>query len=58
MAKCVTLTSLNLNLYGNAIGENGAKYLGEGIAKCVTLTSLDLNLTRNTIGENGNRLLK
>jgi len=32
IAKCVTLTSLNLNLYGNNIGENGAKHLGEGIA--------------------------
>jgi len=44
IAKCVTLTSLNLNLENNVIGENGAKYLGEGIAKCVTLTSLNLNL--------------
>jgi len=44
IAKCVTLTSLNLNFRNNNIGDNGAKYLGEGIAKCVTLTSLNLYL--------------
>jgi len=44
IAKCVTLTSLNLNLSDNRIGENGTKYLAEGIAKCVNLTSLKLNL--------------
>jgi len=43
-SKCVTLTSLNLNLSKDKIDENDAKYLGEGISKCVTLTSLDLNL--------------
>jgi len=58
MAKCVTLTSLNLYLSDNSIGENGAKYLGEGIAKCVTLTSLNLFLNNNSIGENGNRIIK
>ena len=42
IAKCVTLTSLDLDLSDNSIGENGAKHLGEGIAKCVTLTSLNL----------------
>jgi len=44
IAKLVTLTSLNLNLNDNRIGENGAKDLGEGIAKCLTLSSLDLDL--------------
>jgi len=44
IAKCVTLTSLNLNFRNNNIGDNGAKYLGEGIAKCVTLTCLNLDL--------------
>jgi len=37
----------------NYIGDNGAKYLGEGIAKCVTLTSLKLNLKGNSIGNIG-----
>jgi len=42
----------------NSIGENGAKWLGKGIAKCVTLTSLDLNLKNNNcIGENGAKWL-
>jgi len=44
ISKCVTLTSLNLNLWDNSIGANGAKYLGEGIVKCVALTSLNLDL--------------
>jgi len=44
ISKCTALTSLNLDLRINGIGEYGAKYLGEGISKCVTLTSLDLNL--------------
>jgi len=38
--------------------DNGAKYLGEGIAKCVTLTSLNLDLRWTRIGENGNRILR
>ena len=42
IAKCVTLTSLNLYLHDNRIGDNGAKYLGEGIVRCDTLTSLNL----------------
>jgi len=37
----------------NNIGENGAKYLSEGISKCVTLASLNLELFSNNIGENG-----
>jgi len=41
---CVTLASLYLNLRNANIGENGVKYLGEGIAKCVTLTSLKIKL--------------
>ena len=45
IAKCVTLTSLNLNLKDYCVGENGAKYLGEQIAKCITLTSLELVLS-------------
>ena len=44
ISKCVTLTSLNLNLNYNSIRDNGAKYLGEGISKCITLTSFNLNL--------------
>ena len=39
------------------IGENGAKYLGEGIAKCATLTPLILLLTNNRIDENGAKYL-
>ena len=31
ISKCVALTSLDLFLFENCIGENGAKYLGEGI---------------------------
>jgi len=58
IAKCITLTSLNLNLYNNSIEGNGAKHLGEGIVKCVTLTSLNLNLNSNSVDENGNRILK
>ena len=50
IAKCVTLTSLNLNLRENIIDENGANYLGKGIAMCVNLTSLNLDLSYNTIG--------
>jgi len=45
ISKCVTLTSLNLNLTGNSIGEYGAKYLTKGISKCVILTSLNLNIS-------------
>jgi len=41
----------------NIIGDNGAKYLGEGIAKCDTLTSLDLYLNSNNIMENGGKYL-
>jgi len=44
ISKCVTLTSLELNLSDNSIGEKGAKYLIEGISKRDTLTSLDLDL--------------
>jgi len=44
IAKCVTLTSVNLDLRHNWIVESGAKYLGEEIAKCVTLTYLNLDL--------------
>ena len=33
ISKCVTLTSLDLNLSDNNIGDNGAKDLGEGISK-------------------------
>jgi len=51
ISKCITLTSLDLNLRSNSIDENGAMYLGEGISKCVTLISLDLNLGKNNIGE-------
>jgi len=57
MSKCVTLTSFNLDLYYNSIGDNGAKYLGEGISKCVTLTSFNLNLSENRIDENGAKYL-
>jgi len=32
IAKCVSLTSLNLNLNSNCIDDSGAKQLGEGIA--------------------------
>jgi len=35
------------------MSENGAKYLGKGIANCVTLASLNLNLSYNNLGENG-----
>ena len=42
IAKCVTLTSLDLNLDCNGICDYGAKYLGEGIAKCSNLTSLNI----------------
>jgi len=31
ISKCVTLTSLDVNLINNSIGDNGAKYLGKGI---------------------------
>jgi len=58
IAKCVTLTSLNLNLYNNSIEDNGAKHLGEGIAKCANLTSLNLNLNNNSVDGNGNRIIK
>jgi len=37
--------------------DNGAKYLGDGIAMCVTLTSLYLNLRNAIIGENGAKYL-
>ena len=42
IAKCVSLTSLNLDLSCNSINDNSVKYLGEGIGKCVTITSLHL----------------
>ena len=57
MSKCVTLTSLDLNLKNNSIGENGAKYLGEGISKCVTLTSFNLNLRENKVGDYGSKYI-
>jgi len=44
IAKCVTLTTLNLYLYDNSIGDNGVNHLGEGISKCAALTSLNLAL--------------
>jgi len=37
--------------------DNGAKYLGDGIAMCVTLTSLYLNLMNTMIDENGVKYL-
>jgi len=47
-----------LNLHYNNIGENGAKFLGEGVSKCVTLTSLILILNvNNNIGDNGAKYL-
>jgi len=49
----MTLSSLNLNLSGNSIGENGAKLLAQGISNLVGLTSLDLDLYKSIIGENG-----
>ena len=58
IAKCATLTSLNLDLSCNRIDEDGAKYLGEGIGKCATLTSLLLVLSENSIGPNGKKILK
>jgi len=58
MSKCVTLTSFNLDLYYNSIGDNGAKYLGEGISKCVTLTSFNLDLRENKVGDDGYKILK
>ena len=54
----MALTSLNLDLRENSIGQKGAKYLVEGIAKCVTLTSLNIDLRYNRIGENDNILLQ
>ena len=51
------LTSLNLNVSDNEIGNNGAKYLGEGISKCVNLTSLHLNLFGSSIDANGFKYL-
>ena len=57
IAKCATLTSLDLNLWDNRIGENGAKSWGEEIAKCDTLTSLNLNPSFNNNGENGAKYL-
>ena len=35
------------------MGDNGAKYLGEGIERCVNLTSLNLNLKDNSFGDKG-----
>jgi len=32
ISKCVSVTSLNLDLRGNSISEKGAKFLGEGIS--------------------------
>ena len=58
MSKCVTLTSFNLDLYYNSIGDNGAKYLREGISKCVTLTSFNLDLRENKVGDDGYKILK
>jgi len=58
MSKCVTLTSFNLDLYYNSIGDNGAKYLGKGISKCVTLTSFNLDLRENKVGDDGYKILK
>ena len=43
------IDSINLDLRVDSIDENGAKYLGEGIAKCVTLTSLDLKFINQII---------
>jgi len=37
----------------NSVGDNGAKYLGEGISKCVTLNFLNLNLRKNSVGHYG-----
>jgi len=58
IARCVTLTSLKLNLINDDIGLEGAKYLGEEIARCVTLTFLDLSLNFNSIGPNGKKIVK
>ena len=53
IAKCVTLTSLKLNLSFNRIDEDGVKHLGKGIAKCASLTSLDLVLWQNRVSVTG-----
>jgi len=53
ISKCITLTSLDLDLSENIIDNNGAKFLGEGISKCSTLISLNLFLFNNSISENG-----
>ena len=42
ISKCVTLTSLDINLKSNNIGVNGSTYLGKGISKCGTLTTLKI----------------
>ena len=51
----INLGSLNLNLEGNNIGDDGAKYLSSSISKITNLGSLTLTLTliNNNIVEVG-----
>ena len=51
------IDSIHFKNTWNQNGENGVKYLGEGISKCVTLTSLDLYLIGNSIGDNDAKYL-
>ena len=48
---------MNLRLTFNNIGENGAKYLSNGIEKLINITDLNIILNFNIIGNKGAKFL-
>ena len=48
---------MNLRLTFNNIGENGAKYLSNGIEKLINITDLIIELYHNVIGNKGAKFL-
>ncbi|KAL4462522.1 hypothetical protein ABPG74_000352 [Tetrahymena malaccensis] len=57
IAKCLTLSTLILDLQKNNIMSEGAKALGQEIAKCPSLSNLTLHLYSNKIGSEGAKAL-
>ncbi len=53
LTKYINLTTLNLDLFNNQIGDKGLQCFSEKMCQLFSLTSLSLNLSRNSITEKG-----
>jgi len=57
LVKLVNLSRISLNLEGNAIQEEGAKFLLYSVSAMRNLLSLSLEMSMNKIGIDGARFL-